>query len=366
MLGSTVLGLISLDAKAEPVEVQQVGSIGAGHSFRRGTTCFVITALHVVREMGADVVVLDRTGAKTTKGKRIYASPEIYDLALIELPANAGVACTTTWPDVAWMRQERSLTSGNFRAIRHYPDGRESIVRLAYGGASKDELLLAPVDRTGIQEGDSGSIVEFEGRLAGIVKEVRMSTDRVAVLRFDRIDDLIGDRFRSASGNRVVSYAGVMQGGRENPTWSQYVQAWMAEKDGLTVIPAARAAGVTPRPPCEVKVDVLSWDRVPVNNPEFDGLQLQLQACGKRGALWEALCKQAQTASATTPRQVVSQKIVLNVTVTPSGAAPLTKLTSSTHMPKSSKLSQPEIELASLLAVVGPTLKELMDRGACN
>lgn len=364
VLGSTTLGLVSSAANAEPVEVRQGTYVGAGYSFRRGAMCFVITAGHVVPEIGVPVTVLDRTGAKA-EGRRAYENAS-YDLALVELPDNPLVTCTTTWPDVAWMRGASSLARGEFRAIRHYPDGREVIIRLTYGGGRKDELSLAPVDKSTIRESDSGSMVELEGRLVGIVKSVSTDTDRVNVLRFDRIDELVGDRFRGASGSRAVSYAGVLRSGRQNPTWSTYVQAWMTEKAGLTVVPTAVSAKVMPRPACEVKVEVLSWDRVPVSNPEFDGLQLQLKACGKRGAIWEHICKQARAASATTPRQLPGQKIVLNVTVTPSGEASLTRLTSTTHVPESGKLSQSEIEFTSLQAAVSPTLTDLLSRGACN
>jgi hypothetical protein len=117
-------------------------------------------------------------------------------------------------------------------------------------------------------------------------------------------------------------------------------------------------------------VEVLSWDRVAAPNPEYDTVQLQLKACGKRGIVFEQLCKQAQQLSASTPRQVQSQKIALNVTVTPPGAAPLSKLTTTTHLPRSgftgTAPTQAEIELGSLQAAVAPSLKELLTRGGCE
>lgn len=364
VLGSITTGLAPRMVHAEAVEIRQGDLEGAGYSFRRGASCLVVTAHHVVKESGA-VTVLDRTGAKVV-GSRTYANAS-YDLALIELPDNSSVACTTTWPDVAWLRSAAFTPKSELRAIRHYSSGgREEQIRLTPAGGASHHLFLAPIDKRKIIESDSGTIVELDGRLVGIVLSVDTDRDRITVLRFDTIDDLVGDRFRGGAGKRVINFAGVSWRGRENPSWSTYVQSWIAEKTGLTVVQASRAAGAAPAATCEVKVEVLSWDRVAVSNPEFDGVQLQLKVCGKRGFFYEQLCSQAKAASAHTPRQVMSQKIVLNAIVTPSGAAPLSKLVTNTYMPQSSKVSRTEIEVAALQAAVGPTLTELFNLGSCQ
>ncbi len=366
VLGGITLGPASTPVRAEPVEIRQGSYTGAGYSFRRGTACLIVTARHVVSEIGSSVTVLDRTGAKA-EASRSYDN-ESYDLALITLrDSPPAVACTTTWPDVAWLRRASFTTGSEFQVVRHYPSGKESIVRLKYAGGTKDRLTLAPVDKLNIIESDSGAIVMLDGRITGIVQSVDTGTDRINVLRFDSIDQLVGDRFRGSSAGRVVSYAGVLWHGRENPTWSTYVQSWITEKAGRSVIPVSLAAGRAPSATCEVKVEVLSWDRVAVPNPAYDSVQLQLKACGKKGFIFETMCKSAQTQAASTPRQVQSQKIAVNVTVTPPGAAALSKLSTSTHVPQpGATLSQAEIELGSLQAAVGPSLTDLLAGGGCD
>jgi hypothetical protein len=201
VLGGIALGFDPIVAYAEPVEIRQGDVIGAGYSFHRGATCLVITAYHVVKEIGVPVTVIDRTGAKAA-GNRSYAN-ESYDLAQIELPDNSSVACTSTWPDVAWLRSANLSASSELRAVRHYAGGQEVIIRLKYAGGDKDHIMLAPVDKLTIRASDSGAIVELDGRLVGIVLSVDAGTDRVRALRFNRIDELVGDRFGTASVGRA-------------------------------------------------------------------------------------------------------------------------------------------------------------------
>ncbi len=364
LLGGLLVECAPTSVRAEPVEVRQGNYTGAGASFHRGAECLVVTARHVVSEIGTPVTVLDRTGAKA-EASRTYDN-EPYDLALITLrDSPPTVACTAIWPDVAWLQRANLSTEHEFQVFRDYPSGKETIVRLKYAGGTKDRLALAPVDKLTVRESDSGAIVMLDGRPAGIVQSVDTGIDRVNVLRFDMIDQLIGDRFRN-SGGRVIAYAGVLWRGRENPTWSAYVKAWITENIGGAVIPASSTGGVTSKAACAVKVEVLSWDQVRVPNPDFDSVQLQLKACGKRGLFYEQVCSSARQAAASTPRQLMSQKIALNVEVTPTGAPPLSKLQSSTHVPRSAQLTRPEIELAVLRAAVGPPLTDLLTRGGCK
>lgn len=364
---------------AEPVEIRQGELVGAGYSFRRGTSCLVVTARHVVPGMGVAVTVFDRGGAKAV-GTRAYDN-EFYDLALIALPDSSTVACTSAWPDSVWLARASFAAASEFRAVRHYSSGRETIVRLRYAGGIKHLLTLAPADKLTIRESDSGAMVELDGRLVGIVQSLDTATDRVNVLRFDMIDQLVGDRFRRAKTNAPLSYAGVYFHGRANPDWSTYVQSWLTEKAGRTVIAAPdplsrpdprrpvdppRTAAAT-RASCEVKVEVMSWERVSVPNPNYASVELAMKSCGKRGLIFEQLCQQARRSAANTPRQVLSQKLTLNVSVTPKGSTPLTKLATSTIMPPSGPaLGRTELELAVLQAAVGPALKELLDLAPCQ
>ena len=87
----------------------------------------------------------------------------------------------------------------------------------------------------------------LDGKAAGIVQTVDEGADRVDVMRFDMIDQLVGDRFRvSASNGGAISYSGVLWHGQPNPNWSTYVQAWLTEKAGRTVY-AAKGTVPVPR-----------------------------------------------------------------------------------------------------------------------
>ena len=350
---------------AEPVDVRQGEYIGAGYSFRRANTCTVVTARHVVPDIGASITVLDRSGAQV-EGSRSYDN-EFYDLALISLPDIKTIACTATWPDRAPPLDAKVSDAKEFQAIRHYPSGRETIVRLKSAGGIKHLLTLAPVDNLRIRESDSGAIVLLDGRPAGIVQSVETGSDRVNVLRFDMVDQLVGDRFRSSGGRGALSFAGVLWQGRLHPTWTTYVQSWLMEQAGRQVVTGA-APGATPPPElCSVRIEVLSWDRGSVPNPAFDTVQQELKVCGKKGWLYEQMCQQARSASQTTPRQLVTQKLTVNAIVQPPAAPAVSKLVSNTVVPKSGvQMSQAEIELSSLQTVVGPVLKDLLKRSSCD
>lgn len=366
-------------AFAEPVEIRQGAYVGAGYSFRRGASCLVVTARHVVPEMGASVTVLDRAGAKA-QGSRGYDN-EFYDLALITLPDSSLVACTTAWPEAAWMARA-NFSSNQFQVIRHYPNGRETIVRLQYAGGLRHQLTLAPVDKLTIRESDSGAMVEAGGRLVGIVQSVETATDRVNVLRFDQIDQLVGDRFKRSGAAGPLGYAGVFFRGRQSAEWTTYMQSWLTEKAGRTIVvveppspygrpdprrPAAPASSDTPKTSCEVKVEMMSWDRVSIPNPDYSKVELGLEACRKRGFVFEQLCAAARNQQRNTPRMIQSQKLTFNVIVTPKSGPSLTKLeTSTVNPPSMSTIGRTEFELGVLQAAVGPTLKAMLDAAPCQ
>jgi hypothetical protein len=364
----TTAGLLLLlaaatPAIAQPVEVRQGASVGAGYAFRRGGSCLVVSARHVLPEMGVPVAVHDRTGARAD-GTRAYEN-EFYDLALVALPEKSPVACTAAWPDVSWLPRAAFSSRNEFRAVRHYTNGRETIVRLQHAGGVKHLLTLAPVDKLTIRESDSGTIVELDGQLVGIVQSVDPATDRVSVLRFDVIDQLVGDRFRGAASG-PVSFVGVLSHGRANPLWSTYVQAWLTETAGRAVLPAAAGARRGAPTVCAVQVDVLAWERLSVPNPDYDAVALQLKACGRRGFIFEQTCAAGRRAAATTPRTVLSHKVTLNTTVTPPAGPPVTRLETTTHVPPSRRAAgRTEIDMMVLQAAAGPTLQELLNRAAC-
>jgi len=352
-------------ARAEPVEVRQGDYIGAGYSFRRGNACTVVTARHVVPDIGASITVLDRSGAKV-EGSRSYDN-EFYDLALVALPDAKTIACTTTWPERTPSVPTKIPGTKEFQAIRHYPSGRETIVRLKPAGGIKHLLNLAPVDNLRIRESDSGAIVMLDGRPAGIVQSVDSGTDRVNVLRFDTIDQLVGDRFRSTGSGSALGFEGVVWRGRVHPNWTTYVQSWLVEQAGRQVVTVSGPGAKPPAELCSIRVEILSWDRAAVPNPEYQNVQEQLKTCGKKGWLYEQMCRQARSTSQSTPRQLMSQKLTFNAIVQPPGAPALSKLATDSAVPKSgAPMTQAEIEMSSLQAVVGPVLKGLLDRSSCD
>jgi hypothetical protein len=99
---------------------------------------------------------------------------------------------------------------------------------------------------------------------------------------------------------------------------------------------------------------------------ERDALELQEKACGRKGSFFEQICKQARTAKASSPAHVQSQKVALNVAVTPTGGVPVTKLVQGSYVPPNAKTTPSEIELATLQGTVGPALTEMFTRAGCK
>src|SRR5207247_9456462 len=143
------------------------------------------------------------------EGSRSYDN-EFYDLALGAVRDERTIGCTTTWPERPPAAPTKIPGTKEFQAIRHYPSGRETIVRLKPAGGIKHLLTLAPVDNLHIRESDSGAIVMLDGRPAGIVQSVETGSDRVNVLRFDMVDQLVGDRFRSSGARGALRFPGAL------------------------------------------------------------------------------------------------------------------------------------------------------------
>lgn len=362
-------------AGAEPVDIRQGDSNGSGYGFRRGDNCLVVTAGHVVAETGTDITVTDRQGGKAT-GQRIYYNPSrTEDLALIELPARSVVACNDRWPDASEVAPAAAAANAPFEVVRHYPGGRETIVRLRAAGGTSQWHTLAFEDKLRIIQSDSGSIVRSNGRFAGIVVSVREADDRVDVLRFDVIDRLVGDRFRTAVRGVPVALEGVKQRGRVNPNWTTYVASWLSESAGRPVVPQQDASAR-----CRIGVDVIEWARSRVDNPEYEKLESALRACTQGVSIGgvplglklpgtdRASCqRQVREQMRGVPRVLPSHKLTLNVTMTPRQRAPVSKLQTTEHVEDGSKGgARAETELTVLQQSFAQVAGELFSAGACE
>ena len=350
-------------ALAEPVHVQHSGGEGSGYTFRRGNTCTVVTADHVVQNNGlpaAELTVLDRSGGKAI-GQVAYSNP-VYDLALIELPDDPEVACTSPWPDGGALAGASLNGSTRFEVVRHYPDGREALILLSYAGGTPQELSLAPVDRTTIRESDSGSVVMLNNQPAGIVLRVRTAEDRVDALRFDQIDQLVGDRFRGAAGARALAFAGVLTNGRENPAWSSYVRAWLTEQAGWGIVPAGDPGAF-----CTLQVNVMSWARANQANPDRANAEENAKKiCDRGGFLAEQLCKVAQREVEEEARTLTVHTIMLEASMAPATGAAASKLVTANYHHDATGGVTPAVELAALQSAVANVAAPMFESGACR
>jgi hypothetical protein len=288
------------------------------------------------------------------------------------------VSCNATWPDAAWMARTDFEAAGEFRVRRHDPSGRERLLRLQYGGGQRHELELAPLDKLTITESDSGSFVELGGRLAGMVQQVNLDRDRVIMLRFDHIDHLIGDRFRTRGVGLPLAYEGVYQAGRPHAQWTTFLGAWLNEKlGGRSIVDLSTSTPVVGAPgggfgepleaSCRIKVDVIAWERANVPNPAWANVQANLKACGEKGRLKQLLCAAARSAADTTPQRVTQHKVTFNALVTPRAGKPVSKLLTRTIIPASGPArGQTEFDVVVVQNTVGPTVKDLLEDASCK
>ncbi|NWG73963.1 MAG: trypsin-like peptidase domain-containing protein [Rubrivivax sp.] len=365
-LAFAVAASVTAPARAGPLELRQGQEVGAGTGFLRGDQCLVLTAWHVVREEGVEVTVLDRTGARST-GQVTYANPT-YDVALVTLAPGHAVACRERWPDSGWMASASWTTRTEFEAMRHYPNGRESVILLRWAGGSADTLTLARIDRMEIRSSDSGSLVRQGERFAGIVKEVDTGSDRVEVVRFDVIDRLLGDRFRSA-GAGAVTLDGVQYRGRPNANWTTYIGAWLTDTARRPLVPAG-----DPRSRCRIRPEVIDWTQRTAANPRYEQLQQTLQGCKTNllfrnsKTLIQACESGARSQLQNTPRQVRIHAVQLKVDVQPAaGGATLSRLRSTEHTESVQAAgSRADAELQVLQASFAEISGELLGSGACD
>ena len=358
---------------AEPVEVRQGDQIGAGQTFRRGTTCTVLTVLHAVPYDGVEVRVTDRTGGTAT-GQRVYDNTT-YDLALVSLPDGATVACTETWPETSWISSATFTSKNLFEVVRHTPDDRETILPVRYVGGTSNTVTLAPTDKLKTQVTFSGSVVRADRGTLAIVQKVDPATDRIEALRFDVIDGLVGSRFKNAAqSGSPVHFAGVFQRDRINSNWTTYVNAWLRDESGRQVFPAENAAAR-----CGIRVNVLDWARGNVPNPEYDALQNQYNSCGTVGSLAgivvvqrspeaKRACQQQVRAKMTAVgRYLKGHHITMEAVMTPKDGPVESKLdTVDVILPPRAAASRTEEEMEVMQEAAGSMLKKLFETGVCD
>lgn len=367
-----ILGLLCVEARAEPVDVRQGGEVGSGYTFGRGDTCTVLTAGHVVAEAGDEVSVVDRTGGKAI-GQRVYFN-EAYDLALVELPRGSVVACNARWPETQWMGNWQPDMQMPFDVVRHYPGGRELLVALRYAGGSNDTLSLAFVDRLRIIASDSGSLARLNGKPVGIVRRVLPDIDRVDVLRFDLIDRLVGERFRGTARGLPIAVTGVTRNNRPNANWQTFVKAWLTERAGRRVVDAKDPSAL-----CGMGINVIEWKRTRLENPEYSALNAELAKCGnsvlnlfgdkarKLAVDTKRSCElRVRDQLRKTPRYLKGHALMFDMSVTPRSGAPISRLKSVEIMESSDASGTAEIERGVLQAAIAPTALELLQAGACE
>lgn len=357
-----VATLVAANSIAQPVDIEQGTEVGAGYAFRRGDACLVLTALHVVPSEVGEIVVRDISGARNG-ATRTYGNPT-YDLALLELTGARAVACNQTWPDSSWMGALSPNSKTMFEAVRHYASGgRESIIALRYAGRTGDVLTLAPLDRTTIRESDSGTMVRFEDKLAGIVRAVDPKTDRVDVLRMDTIDKLIGERFRGG-GRAPLAIEGVYNRQAINANWTAYLRTWVSENTGRPAV-----TGNDPSAKCRLAVNLMDLKPIQMPNPDYERATSQDCSLMKKlnKKLGDSCEQQKRKAVSTTPRMLAAYQVAADVKVQPPRGPALAKVASGT-VPIDGKRATRSMDeqFAALEAVMAPTAKDLIAQAGCD
>lgn len=347
--GVAALLLLAGVASAEPVHIEFGGAAGAGYSFSRGADCFVLTAAHVVNEDTGTVKagIIDRAGSRATAAVTILKEKD--DVALLTVESGS-IRCTSQWPAEDAPLPARMNSQTQFEVVRHYPNGRESIVLLRYAGSTPGELQLQYVDSTRIIPSDSGSLLFFGDHPAGIVKEV--DPDRgVFVVPFPVVREVVGWKFAEGSAAGKVNFAGVQSKGRLNQQWTTFGAAWLREKAGFTVVtgePEPRA--------CSLQANVVNWAQASEANPRYKSAESQVNStCNKKGTLWELACSAARNTLKETPANLRVHRVMMEVTATPAGGG-----TSTTKLDTVRVVPPPELKSAEMENhVIGATLDQL-------
>ena len=357
--------VVASHAHGGTLELRQGDEVGAGTGFRRGDSCIVLTAAHVVPQRGMEVLVQDRSGA-SAKGQVSYANPA-YDVALVTLAAGAAVACAERWPDSAWMGGAAWTPRSEFDVARHYPGGRVSVMTLRWAGGTQDTLTLRPADKMEIRSSDSGSLVRQGERMAGIVKQVDTATDRVEVVRFDLIDRLVGERFRG-TGAAAVTLDGVFNRGRAQANWTSYVAAWLTDSARRPLVPAGDAAAR-----CRIRAEVIDWSQRNEPNPAYESAQQQLATCRTNLLLRNSnrLVKMCEDSARSTmqgqPRYQRVHSVQLKVDMAPRTGPAQSKLrTVESPSEAGSAGSRADAELAVMQNAFAVVAEDMLRSGVCD
>lgn len=316
--GVATLLLAAGMASAEPVHIEFGGAAGAGYSFSRGSDCFVLTAAHVVDDDTGTLKasVIDRAGSRATAAVTILKAED--DVALLTVETGS-VRCTTPWPAEDAPLPARMSAQTQFEVVRHYPNGRESIVLLRYAGSTPGELQLQHVDSSRIIPSDSGSLLFLGEHPAGIIKEVDPERG-VFVVPISVAREVVGWKFAEGAATGMVNFAGVQSRGRPHAQWTTFGAAWLREKAGLTVV----TGEAEPRA-CSLEVKVVSWNQASEANPRHKSAQSQVSStCNKKGTLMELACSAARSTLKNTPTSLRVHRVMMEVTATTAGGGSAT------------------------------------------
>lgn len=311
--GGVIAFLAAGMAAAEPVHIEFQGKAGAGYSFARGGDCFVLTAAHVVDDDTgtANAAVVDRAGSRAVASVTVLKSED--DVALLTVESGS-ISCTSSWPAEDAPLPARMNSQTQFEVVRHYPNGRESVVLLRYAGSTPGELQMQYVDNTRIIPSDSGSLAFFGDHPAGIVKQVDPDSG-VYVVPMKVVREIVGWKFAERSAAGTVAFAGTLSQGRPHRQWTTFGAAWLRDKAGFTVI----EGGDAPRA-CGVEFKVVNWQQASEPNPRRQSAQQQVNtSCNKKGLLWELSCTAARATLKDSPATLRVHRVMMEVTASPAG-----------------------------------------------
>lgn len=357
--GIAALLLAAGMASAEPVHIEFGGAAGAGYSFSRGSDCFVLTAAHVVNDDTGTVKasIIDRAGSRATAAVTILKAGD--DVALLTVESGS-IRCTTPWPAEDAPLPARMNSQTQFEVVRHYPNGRESIVLLRYAGSTPGELQLQYVDSSRIIPSDSGSLLFFGDHPAGIVKEV--DPDRgVFVVPLSVVREVVGWKFAEGAAAGMVNFAGVLSNGRPNQQWATFGAAWLREKAGLTVV----TGKAEPRA-CSLQVNVVSWNQASEANPRYKPAQEQVNStCNKKGTLWELACSAARNKLKETPSTLRVHRVMMEVTATPAGGGSATSKLDTVRVVPPAELKSAETQNHVIRATLDQLAPAVLKSAGC-
>lgn len=361
IIATLIFALSSSGAYAEPVHVAQGESSGKGFAIRRGNDCFVLTAQHVLGEPGTPIRVSDRSSAESP-GHSIFADSNA-DFALIQLDGKVFLACTDTWEAPAWLAGKRFSASDEFTVVKHDKTGSETIYRYSYAGGTKQELVLAPKDRSRAVKTDSGSPVFFGDRFVGLLVEVSTASDRVSVLRADVIDTRLAQVLRGQGvAERVIAFRSVNHRARPVADWTVYARDELANAGVGSIV-----TGDAPEVSCQVSANILDVTRTREANSQYEQLESSYKAnCSRqRGGFAKLMCESNKKSLQTMPRFVSVWLVEVDVSIERSGQGGATKLGS--HRFTTDPGIAVDVAQRSIVGKsVAATVKAMVGEGACD